>query len=560
MAQTMHRPDPARGAALDFAGLGIALLLFCSLALWHLGLPGLYQDEALDVAPAVRLLRGYAPWPYALFPGTLALPLMVCDHVGPTSTYLMLPFLWAFGINLTAVRLYEFAVGLGALVTIFFWAQRVLLPGAAGIAVLLLTAMPSFWLACRNGLHVSFIVVPLAAGALVCLDRWHRQGRRLWLYAGALLLGTGLSSKLLFLWFLAALLIGVWLAQPRVLRALGRRELMIGGIWFATGCLPFLLFLLLSRGLTLRTILASLTQTPYGVRNAAFLTNLATQLRSFASTLDGGWLTWAGASPRNALALPLFLAAAVSLIALGRGPVPRRLIFCLISIAVIVLASCFTISTLGPKHLVILLPFPTLIVAGALSKAWSERSRPASAVLFLVLSALAAAQLAWDLSNARQYHRSLAATGGTGLFSSAHDQLARYLVAHRVRQPLAGDWGFDSNLEVLSQGRARVRRIFELLEPPPYAFTREQARAALRDPASMFLFHEPRISATPGRFQAVAAVAEQAGAPLARVATFRDGLRRPVIYVYRSVSHGPRGGDWTQVSGAQSRRAAVESR
>jgi hypothetical protein len=134
-----------RGATLDLGDLAPSLALF---ALSHLHLPGPYHDEALDVAPAVRLLLRSDVWPHSLLPHTVAPSLMVCDHVGPTSTYVMLPSLWWFGVSVTAVRAYQCAVGLVSLVTVFLWARRVVPAGAAGVAALLVAPMPSLWLAC----------------------------------------------------------------------------------------------------------------------------------------------------------------------------------------------------------------------------------------------------------------------------------------------------------------------------------------------------------------------------------------------------------------------------
>jgi len=523
---------PAWAVAMDFTGFAVALALFCWLALSHLHLPGLYQDEALDIAPALRLLLRAGAWPYSFLPNSLALPLMVSDHVGPTSTYLALPFLWGFGLSSIAVRAYEFAVGLAALVMIFFWARRVLPAGAAWISAVLLAPMPSLWLACRNGLHVSFIVVPVAAGALVALDRWYLGRRASWLYIGTFLLGVGVSSKILFLWFLAALGVAVLATRPRVLRELFHKQAVLSLLWFAVGCGPLLVFNALSRGLTFRTMVSSLSETPYGVRNVDVLTNLRTQLGSFAGILGGDWLSWAGATPRNPIGVALFVLAATCLLARVRRPGLRRLHFSLVAVAITLLASCFTITTLGPKHLVLLLPFPTVIIAGALAAAWSDRARPAWLAALIALSAFGVAQLAWDLRNDSRYLQWLSRTGGVGQFSSAHDRLGEYLLARGITRPLAGDWGFDSNLEVLTCEQVRVDQIFDMREPTPFAFTRRRARETLPQPGSVYLFHAEQYAAAPGRFDAVRHEAQALGLQLIQVASFDDGLGRPVVLVY----------------------------
>jgi hypothetical protein len=196
------------------------------------------------------------------------------------------------------------------------------------------------------------------------------------------------------------------------------------------------------------------------------------------------------------------------------------------------LASCFTITTLGPKHLVLLLPFPTVIVAGALAAAWADRARPGWLAALIALSALGIAQFAWDLRDDSQYLRWLSRTGGVGQFSSAHNQLAEYLLARGIARPLAGDWGFDSNLEVLTGERVRVDQIFDLREPAPFAFTRRRARETLPEPGSVYLFHAEQYAAAPGRFDAVRDEAQALGLQLIQVASFTDGLGRPVVLVY----------------------------
>ncbi len=537
-----HPDRPAgrpRACLLNSVGLGVALLLFCVLALWQLELPGMYQDEAYDAAPAVYLLTGTGSWPYAFLPGTLDLPLMVCDHVGPTSTYLMIPFLRVWGIGPRAVRLYEFACGLAAVILIFLWARRVVAPGFAGVAAILAAATPSLWLASRNGLHVSFIVVPLAAGALICFDRWYRDRGLWWLLAGCFLCGVGLSTKILFVWFIGAVAVGVLATQRMGLVRLRTRQLLLGGASFAIGLGPFLIFNVLSRGQTFRTVFSAAGQTPYGVRNTDVLANLRTQLNSFAALLGGSWLDWTGETPHNPIALILFGAAAACILARWRSADRRRALLCLIAVALMLAASCFTISTLHPKHLVIVLPFVPVIVAAALGLAYAERSRPASVAALAVLAALCTLQLGWDLRNSARYHRSLAATGGVGLFSSAHNELADYLIANDVARPLAGDWGFQDNLTVLSAGRIATRQIFELTEEPPHPFTREQARLTLGDPSSVYLFHDEAIAAAPERFAAFQEVADELGVDIGLAATFTDGWGDPVIHVYRAGGPAP---------------------
>ena len=72
--------------------VGACCLLFLSLCLYQLNLPGLYPDEAFDVIPSMQLILGH---PVELERGAglhilgLSLPLMSSsDYQGVTSTYL----------------------------------------------------------------------------------------------------------------------------------------------------------------------------------------------------------------------------------------------------------------------------------------------------------------------------------------------------------------------------------------------------------------------------------------------------------------------------------------
>jgi hypothetical protein len=61
------------------------------------------------------------------------------------------------------------------------------------------------------GVYVVSVVAPLAAGALLAFTYWVRRrppgARNGPLYLGMFLMGVGLSTKLLFLWFILAVAI-----------------------------------------------------------------------------------------------------------------------------------------------------------------------------------------------------------------------------------------------------------------------------------------------------------------------------------------------------------------
>ncbi len=88
--------------------LASCVALFLASALHQLPLPGLYYDEALDLAPMLDVMRG-APTPLlrgiGLTLGNYAYPVMLMDYMGSLNGYLSLPFMAALGPGVTAARL-----------------------------------------------------------------------------------------------------------------------------------------------------------------------------------------------------------------------------------------------------------------------------------------------------------------------------------------------------------------------------------------------------------------------------------------------------------------------
>jgi hypothetical protein len=149
------------------------------------------------------------------------------------------------------------------------------------------------------------------------------------LFLGAFLLGLGLTTKLLFIWFIVAVVLTalvlwgrplwesrrVWLAE----RGRWLRTGIAAGLWFTLGAGPFLLYNLLSGGTfnLLRHTLSAPGTTSNGVSNSAILRNLWTEADSFKVLLDGGYFWFqgvAGAVYANPLTPAFFVISAVGLL------------------------------------------------------------------------------------------------------------------------------------------------------------------------------------------------------------------------------------------------------
>jgi hypothetical protein len=335
-------PDSLGATMLDAAVLTTACLVFLALCLYQLQLPGLYADEAFDVIPAMQLLLGHPvelQRNIGLHLFGLDLPLMSSsDYQGVTSTYLVLPFFALGGINVVSLRLMTVTVGLVGVILTFFLARAWFGRGAARLAVLLIAVSPAWVFWSRIGVYVVSQVMPIGAGTLLALTVWVRRplARRQNgpLYAAAFLLGLGLTTKLLFIWFIVAVAITalilwgrpLWTSRHDWLRKrVWLRPAALSAFWFILGASPFLLYNLLSGGTfsLLRHTLSAPGATDHGVSNSALLRNLWTEADAFKVLLDGGYFWFQGAIRNGARAVysnpltpTLFVVSALGLVAM----------------------------------------------------------------------------------------------------------------------------------------------------------------------------------------------------------------------------------------------------
>ncbi len=340
-----------RALVIDTLSVVLSSIIFFTLCMYRLDLPGLYNDEAFDVIPAMQIVLGH---PVELQRGVglhlfgVDLPLMSSsDYQGVTSTYLAIPFFALGGVSVQSLRLMTVLVGVAGVVVAFFLARSWFGPTAARLTALMLAVSPSWVFFSRVGVYVVSEVMPLAAGALLAFTIWVRSapGRRnLPLYVGALLTGLGLTTKLLFIWFITAVAVLALLFYGR--RVWEGRRVWWGRRWhvlrvavltfaaFCIGAFPFLLYNLLTRGTyyLIRDALTNLHSTAHGVDNTAILRNLWTKADAFKVLLDGGyfWFQSAQGHPYfNLLTPTVFAVSAVGLVYLtlsARYGTPRRVI------------------------------------------------------------------------------------------------------------------------------------------------------------------------------------------------------------------------------------------
>ena len=520
-----------------------SLLLFLGLASFQLMLPGLNYDEAFDVVPAMQLLLGQPTEPLrgsGLHIANRTFPLMVMDYKGTVHTYWAMPFLWALGINVFALRLSCLFLSLLTLSLTYRFARDLYGPEVATITASLLAINPSFLFWSRQGVLWTTAMLTCGMGALAAFRGWLRGECNWGLYLGAFLLGLGLSAKLLFLWFPLALAISAALYRVAScklqvtscfqLETFNLKLHFIALFALLLGLSPLLIYNLQTGG-TIDVLSHNLRTSYYGVNNLAYLSNLRLRWDHLRALLDGSGFWYLGGIHRDPF-LPLaFWASAGIILVWSASHFASRhsSLFPLLMMALMVLQSGATVSGLWPEHYLILLPFPQLTIGLAL-ELWRRHLRPRRAMAWLPLLALTllmASQLRVDLL----YHRDLARSGGFSAHSDANYKLAQYL-DRKGRPVVAMDWGIRTPVQFLTQGRINPVELFgfQSFDRPDPDFAATVA-PYLKDRDTYYIFHAPEETVYKGRREALEALIRQQGLVPDSKRIIYDRSARPLFIV-----------------------------
>ncbi len=494
--------------------LALGPVVFLTLCLYQIELPGLHYDEAREAGvPAMQLVMGQ---PVETFRGSgirimgRVFPLMVTDYIGALNVYLLLPFFVLLGSSVFALRLMPVVFAALTLLLTCFLAQQLFNRRVGVIVCLLLAVNPSFIFWSRQGVFVTSITATIAVASLLCWLRWYQKRRDRYLYLGAYLFGLGLYAKLLFLWVIVALGATFFVLRASDLRkglhlwTTSRsvyRRLSVALLCFLLGIFPLIIYNLQTRG-TFLTLTENLSSTYYGTSNLAFADNLATRLEQLKVVLNSGHLWYLGGVFTNDL-YPFFFVGAglacVPLVLLKARHEWRRVAFPFLMLAFMVLASCFTVSALWFTHYAILVPFLPMAIAGALDLlvrylvpsgnrqggSYIRRHIP-ELVMAVVVAVLAVSDLRVDLN----YHQALARSGGYAAHSDASYELARYLQERGVASPLAMDWGIDAPVQFLTSGAVNPIEIFGYEWETNEVFEESLGRF-LAECDHLYIFHSP---------------------------------------------------------------------
>jgi hypothetical protein len=389
------------------------------------------------------------------------------------------------------------------------------------------------------------------------LRRWWCTRLDSALVAAAFVFGLGLTTKLLFAWLLApigltALLIlgvpGIW----RTMRSVRPTTVVWCALAFAVGFAPFIIHNIPS-GASFRFISENAVQSrAYGHNNLDLIGNVQFELGDFMRMMGGDTLHFDAPAglPLGAVALMATLAYTAVLCIRHRNdiPIPARMetyatagslhlrlrLFLLLAVITTIPLGTISISSIGARHLFIIAPLTWLLIAVSLRDAimWLRDRFPARTAAGLAALGVGALVLNHAATNI-MVHNFLAATGGRGLWSDAIFTLARELDTQYTGRPvIAMDWGFERSVTFLTQSRIHMREMYEYLPEPSPKFA-DVSTVLLRDPANVYVFHTPEVTAFKGHWDAFARSAAKLHKTVTPVETLfeRTGMPNTIIYV-----------------------------
>ncbi|MDP8989341.1 MAG: glycosyltransferase family 39 protein [Acidobacteriota bacterium] len=422
--------------------------LLLALQLSFLAGPGIEEDEALFVTPFLRGPSSLYEWRW----GALHIPVMSMDYLGALKSWLYWPVFRVWHPGVWSMRAPACVLSVVTLLLFVDVARRVAgrRVGLAAAAILATDAV----FVLINVFDMTVCLLLLATVAFL----WFLQ--RGWLGAAFFLAGLALWYKAIFLFPLAAMLLGFAVAySSQVRRWLTLPNIAVAAAGIALGCAPLIAFNVARRGATFQAS-QDLPGVPAGEKLVMLehtLDGRAFEHYMFRSTPDEkltlagtsmadvvvGWYGESHFGPGSAL-LPALLLALLALPFLRRSSLFPALVFSWVSAGAAYAAMLFFRDAgAGPHHTVLLDPAPQFIVAAS-AAALAERWRAGRSAALLVLCVVVAGSNLWLLS---RYWQAAHTNGFSVYWTDGVRNLANVLRAQSL--PVAPlEWGTRNGVQI----------------------------------------------------------------------------------------------------------------
>ncbi len=345
--------------------LGYCLVCGCLF----LSRSGLHNDEGIRGIRALEYLSNLHQFPHGHW------RLMENSYIGTATAFLSLPFVALLGPTPAAIRLPYVLLALASLLLVRATLRRVFDPATATVTACLLAVNSTFIQAARvGGFREEILQISLfwSVLGLVVIPR------RPALVAAAFVAGLALWAKLMFLGYLAGLAVAVVFFPLPWKRAVGSVHpfrAAAAGAAFLAGLSPLICWNVANGWPTPIQLLAAFHRPPSArdlCDNTHFAVSLWERCGHLLTLLTSRLPSWNldGCSPLLVNWAYCALAAAAAAGVLGyclrqaaEVWTRRKLGFFAVLYGVLFLCTCFSPVARAPGHLIILFPFPEMLIA-----------------------------------------------------------------------------------------------------------------------------------------------------------------------------------------------------
>jgi hypothetical protein len=192
--------------------VGFALILYVSLACWHIRYPGIYYDEAFFINAALGAKYSDSFVAYRLF----GIPVMLMSYIGALKSFVWAPVFAVFGVSPLTIRLPAIIISAYSLLITYAVLVQFVPRILAALGLLLIAVDAPFVFQTRTDLGPIAIMIALKMTAIYVFMLWLKTGTWRYFAFGLFCLALGVYDKLTFLWFVVALCPAVLVYAKRI--------------------------------------------------------------------------------------------------------------------------------------------------------------------------------------------------------------------------------------------------------------------------------------------------------------------------------------------------------
>lgn len=445
----------------------LVILIFLALTLPNLRYPGLSIDEASHGVIASYILKSTTNNRPMLIDYFIVLfnrifPIIIGTYAGCVYSYLVFPFSCIFGLNVISLRITPIFLSMLSILFVYLTCKIWFNRRVAFLSSLLIATNLIFVQYSRVGLYRQeiFLIFFFWLG-LFFFAKYSERKKSIFLYLSLYFWGAGLSTKITFLWYTIGIAAACAILQKKMnlLTSLNIKKVFIAGLSFCLGAIFIILYNISDPWITARLLARALLTHPLlvTINNSAYVTNLRVRISDLITLFKGNIVDkvdW-GVPAVNAieqisvliagLTIVSFISVLVATLFSKTSSVKYRILFLYIIYLCVMALTPFTLSGFHPGHIMVLLPFPQIIIALFLDYIW-QWAEYKKVLLITTYSIFLVPLLSYNIWSNVYYNIEMKKSGGYRRWSTAIYELADYLQKNKISSPITFGWGLRENL------------------------------------------------------------------------------------------------------------------